>query len=278
MSHRLLVLALLVSACGAPRPAPTVATTSSSEPSVSSPRAINDELSVQTIAPDTWVATHKPFFGANVLVAKMKDGAVVIASSPFETEASTALVRWIRAELSPTRIVAINTHFHFDGTGGNEAYRALGVETYASDHTQRLLAEKGAALKAGSVEDFTDPDRRRRVSSMKVTPAEHTFDEREGLIFHFSGEEVRVIYPGPGHSPDNLVVFFPARSVLFGGCMIKGSRSIGFIGHADLERWEGSVERARSLGAKVIVPGHGAVGTEALFDLTAVVVHDARSK
>lgn len=237
---------------------------------------IDAELSVRKIADDAFVVTHEPFYAANVLVVRMPDGAVVLCSSPYETQATRALVRWVRETLHPSRIVAINTHFHFDGTGGNEAYRELGVTTYASDHTQALVTEKNEALKAEWAKDFDD-DRRRRVEAMKIVPAEHTFPERDGLVLQFGEEQVRVVYPGAGHSLDNVVVFFPSRGILFGGCMIKASRSVGFVGHADLEHWQASVEVARGLGAKIVVPGHGGVSGPDLFDLTTAVVREARA-
>jgi glyoxylase-like metal-dependent hydrolase (beta-lactamase superfamily II) len=109
---------------------------------------------------------------------------------------------------------------------------------------------------------------------MRVTPASRTLPDG-GHRFDLGGEEVRVIFPGPGHSPDNLVVWFPARRLLFGGCLIKGARAIGFTGHADLDRWPAAIDRLRPLGPRVVVPGHGPVGGPELFELTAAVVRDA---
>lgn len=240
------------------------------------PGRIDEELAVRALALDTYLVVHEPFVAANVLVAKMPDGTVVICSSPFETEASRALVRWIKAKLSPTRIVAVNTHFHFDGTGGNEAYRELGVEIYASTHTLSLLKAKGAALQADTAQQFRAIERERMLA-MKIAYADHSFDESAGLTWTFGGEEVRVLYPGPAHSADNVVVFFPARGVLFGGCMIKGSPSVGFVGDADLEHWEAAVDAVRELRPRVVVPGHGPVGGAELFDLTTSVVRRARA-
>jgi hypothetical protein len=60
--------------------------------------------------------------------------------------------------------------------------------------------------------------------------------------------------------------------------MIKSSRSIGYIGHADLDHRESSVDVARGLGARIVVPGHGDVSGPDLFDLTASLVREARAK
>jgi metallo-beta-lactamase class B len=237
---------------------------------------IEGELRVKRVARDAWLATHEPFHASNILVVKMPDGTVVFCSSPFDTVSTRALVRWVEASLHPAKMIAINTHFHLDGTGGNDAYRASGVTTYASDLTQKLLAEKGLAVQRGAADEF-EGEKRRRILETRIAPAEKTFPAADGLSFSFGGEMVNVVYPGPAHAPDNVLVFFPARRLLFGGCMIKSSRSIGYIGHADLGHWEAAVDVARALHPDVVVPGHGSLGGTELFDRTVDVVRGARA-
>jgi metallo-beta-lactamase class B len=236
---------------------------------------VDGEIRVRSLGHDAWLATHEPFHASNVLVVKMPDGAVVFCSSPFDTVGTRALVTWVQSMLRPSRMVAINTHFHMDGTGGNEAYRAMGVTTYGSDLTQKLLAEKGMNVKDGAAEDF-EGTKRRRLLDTRVMAADKTFPAADGLSIAFGGEMVNVIYPGPAHAPDNVLVFFPARGLLFGGCMIKASHSIGYIGHADLHRWEAAVDVARALHPEMVIPGHGPAGGPELFDLTVDVVRSAR--
>jgi metallo-beta-lactamase class B len=93
----------------------------------------------------------------------------------------------------------------------------------------------------------------------------------------FGGELVRIVSPGAAHAPDNVVVLLPARGVVFGGCMIKASDAAGFLGHADLDHWEQAVETVRALGARVVIPGHGAVGGAELYDRTIRVVRRERA-
>ncbi len=238
---------------------------------------IAGELVVHRVARDAWVITHEPFHASNVLVVRMGDGSLVICSSPFETQGTRAMLAWLKETFRPPRIVAINTHFHLDGTAGNEAYVEAGVETYASDATQKLLAARGAGLRDRAAGDFTDPQLRARVQRTRIVAAAHTFPAREGLALAFAGEPVRVFYPGPGHSADNVVVHFPRRDLLFGGCMIKAGASIGYVADADLSRWEGSVRALEPLTARVVVPGHGPTGGRELFDNTIAVVRAARA-
>jgi len=238
---------------------------------------IDSELALRRIADGAFVVTHEPAFDSNVLVVRMADGTVVICSSPFDTQATRTMLRWIRTALSPGRIVAINTHFHPDGTAGNEAYAEAGVETYATDLTQRLLAERGAQIRDAAASAMNGSALASRVRTTRIVPATHTIKAVEGAVFTIGGETVRVIYPGPAHSPDNVVVHFPARGILFGGCMIKTGSSIGNTADADLGHWEAAVRSVETLGARVVVPGHGPVGGPELFQNTLAVVKAARS-
>jgi glyoxylase-like metal-dependent hydrolase (beta-lactamase superfamily II) len=241
------------------------------------PSRINEELAVHEVARDAYVITHEPFHESNVLVVRMGDGSLVISSSPFDTEAARAMMAWLRATFRPPRIIAINTHFHLDGTAGNQAYAEAKVETYASEETQALLLERGASLRDVSAASFTDAGKRGRVERTRIVPASRTFPAREGLRLTIAGEPVRVSHPGPAHSPDNVVVHFPRRTLLFGGCMIKTGDSIGYLGDADLDRWEAAVRALEPMNARVVVPGHGATGGAELLQNTIALVRAARA-
>ncbi len=244
----------------------------SSVPVDSRPLRIDPELTVQRIARDAFLVTHEPAFDSNVLVVRMSDGTVVLCSSPFDTEATRIMLRWLRSVFSPGRILAINVHFHPDGTAGNEAYSEAGVQTYATDLTQRLLAKRGAQTRDGAAAALNDPALAARVRGTRIVAAEHTFKASKGVTFNIGGEAVHVIYPGPAHSPDNVVVYFPARGILFGGCMIKTGDAIGNIADADLGHWEAAVRSVERLESRLVVPGHGPVGGPELFENTIKVV------
>jgi glyoxylase-like metal-dependent hydrolase (beta-lactamase superfamily II) len=268
--HDCLPLALVaVTACAGPSRSPAAL-------HIAGELRIDRELVAREVAPGAYVVTHVPFHASNVLVVRMPDDTLVICSSPFETVGTRALLRWLERTFHPRRMVAINTHFHLDGSGGNAAYHAAGVETIASTRTAALIAERGPALRAGSAESFEDPALRARVEHVPLVAPRRTFDPARGLTLRFGGEEVRIIAPGPAHSPDNVVVHFPARQLLFGGCMIKASgASIGYTGDADLGHWEAAVHSLEPLAPRVVVPGHGAVGGPELFAATIAIVRAA---
>ena len=241
---------------------------------------IADALNIQPLGSNTYVVTDQVFFDSNVLVAKMPDETVLVASSPFETVDTTLMIKWIKNNLHPKKMVAINTHFHADGTGGNEAYQNAGFEIWASKQTRKLQKGRGEAGKTLTASSFKDPKLRKRIFDTKVVLASKTFEPRDGLKLNFGGEEVEVIYPGPAHTPDNVVVYLPKRKLLFGGCMIRaaGSKNLGYTGDADIAHWAESAGRLEKLAVEKVIPGHGAVGGPELIKQTINLAEIANQK
>jgi glyoxylase-like metal-dependent hydrolase (beta-lactamase superfamily II) len=200
----------------------------------------------------------------------MGDDTVFIASSPFETENTKKLMTWIRRKFGPVKVIDINTHFHADGTGGNEGFNEDNVEIWSSDLTKKLLVSKGPAMRKETLSGFTDPELRKRLEKRRDMPAPNTFELAKGKQFNFKNESVEVIFPGPAHSPDNVVVYMPQRQVMFGGCMIRSadSKDLGFLGNANVDKWEESARNLLQYPVKIVIPGHGAVGGPELIQHT----------
>lgn len=233
----------------------------------------NVGLSVRELRSDVFLAVQSAPGGAaaNILFVRMRDGTVVFCSSPYDTEATRALVRYVRARFGAGRMIAINTHFHADGTGGNEGYAAEGVETYASDHTDRLQVERGAAGLEGMARyvDAEAPALAARIRATHFSRAQQLFPEPSGLTLSFGDESLRVVFVGGAHSADNVVVHFPERGVLFGGCMVRAHPGLGNTADADLEHWSVTAEAALAFEASIVIPGHGEPGGKELLISTA---------
>lgn len=239
----------------------------------------DQEFAVKEIAPDTYVVTDKTFFDSNVLVAKMKDGSVFIASSPFETVGTRELIGWIKAKWAPTKIVAVNTHFHADGTGGNEAFKEAGIETWASTLTSKLQQENAESARKFEATNFADkPELLKRLTERKMVQADYVFYEKAGKTFTFGEEKVQMIYPGPAHTKDNMVAYFPERKVLYGTCMIRPGDSLGNVADADVRAWPKSMEKIQALDATIIIPGHGPVGGQELITTTTEIAKKANRR
>jgi glyoxylase-like metal-dependent hydrolase (beta-lactamase superfamily II) len=230
------------------------------------------DFSINKIKTDVWIATDYEYFHSNILFVKIKD-VVVIVSSPYESKNTTKLVTWIKQTLKPKHMIAINDHYHLDATGGNQVFHFHDVETWASDVTNRLIKTELHKLKKETLKYYKTEDLKKRVIETQIMPANNTFDLKKGKIFSIHGEEIKVFFPGEAHAKDNVVVYFPKRKLLFGGCMIKPDKGLGWLRDANVSAWEDTVTTLLDLDVETVIPGHGNIGSRSLIVKTIQNVH-----
>jgi len=183
---------------------------------------------------------------SNGLVAVL-GGGLLLVDTAWTDEQTARILDWGERTLGRKWIGAVITHEHADRDGGLGTVLARKIPVAALDFTVDRLEKRGvhgvaplfaAGARAGS----------------------RAFQDPRGF---------EAFFPGPGHAPDNVVLWFPAQQVLFGGCLIKSASadSLGFTGDADLAAWPEAVRRvAGRYHPILIVPGHGpiALGDAAL--------------
>jgi glyoxylase-like metal-dependent hydrolase (beta-lactamase superfamily II) len=211
---------------------------------------------VRRVADRVWLHTSfkdLPGVGpypSNGLVVAAPGGAILVDTA-WTGDETARLLDWVRTGLGAEVRVAIVTHSHEDRVGGVAALAARGIEVRALPATierAHLPATRLAEHEAGSI----------------------------------LGEPVEIDFPGPAHAPDNLVVWFPRRGVLFGGCMVRaaGARDLGNLADADLAGWRRAIARvtARYGRATLVVPGHGAPGGAELLRHTRDLLEAAPTR
>lgn len=170
---------------------------------------------------------------------------VIVFDTPTGNDSSEELIKWIRDSLHCRVKAIIPTHFHDDCLGGLKAFHDKAIPSYANFKTIELA----------------------RVNQLTVP--KNGF--RDSLILKVGSEHVIVKFPGEGHTRDNVVGYFPADRVMFGGCLVKElNASKGYLGDANLAAWSNTVERVRAMypDVNVVVPGHGESGDRRLLDYT----------
>lgn len=235
-------------------------------------------LRIDKLSDDLYVISEPNCFAANTLLVRMADGSLVLCDAPVTAAATQELLDWVRRAFGRPIDVAINSHFHADASGGNDVLIRAGVTVYGSERTAELIRERGESLKQMLMENFADePAVQSAIRNTRIVPPSKTFPEGEGLELHFGEEIVRVIDPGPAHSEDNCVTYFPSKRILFGCCMIRGGDSIGYIGDADVDHWPAAVRSLLELEVDYVIPGHGARYTPDLLRKTLAIVEAHRA-
>ncbi|HEX2865596.1 MAG TPA: subclass B1 metallo-beta-lactamase [Ignavibacteriales bacterium] len=224
----------------------------------------DSEMVIKEIDTETFLVIHSFPWPANSLVLKFEKNNFLLIDTPYTDEATERLVEFLKKNTGgKIKITAVNTHFHVDNLGGNGYLRKIHAKIYGSSLTARLLKEKG--LGQGMLESMKNmPDMYNYYKNKKLVQPGCLFPAKKGLKLHFGRDTVEVFYPGAGHTPDNVVVYYPKKKILFGGCILKAMESIsrGNLGDADVNAWKGSVEKLlnRYPEAKLVIPGHGSIG------------------
>lgn len=227
-----------------------------------------EDLVLRELGPGVHLITHAHPWAANALLVEMANGDLVLCDPTYTVDAMRRVLAWIDGHHGKRRIVAISTHFHIDRVGGNGALVERGIPVYGADLTLKMLAERGDAGRRWLRESLDDKALIAEFEAQPTVAPDHPFPAAEGLTLRFGEEQVVVHYPGPGHAPDNVVVVFPERGILFGGCLVAAGERIGNKSDADMARWGDSVRSLHRFKPRMVIPGHGERLDPGLLDHT----------
>ena len=262
----LLVLAFILNACqGVTQPAstplPKATETLTPQPTATfTPVTLSPELSIRQIQPGVFVVTHAFPWPANSLIVEMENSDLVLVGTPYTPAAMAEVLAWMESYFGQRNRVAINTGYHVDNLGGNSALIEQGIPVYGADLTAQLLESQGEQTRQTILEMLGGAKNESYLQAhaqIPYLPPTNLFPIAEGLQLSFGSEQVQVYYPGPSQAPDKVVVYFPDKQVLFGGCMILGGDGVGNTADADLENWPEAVRKLQQFNARIVIPGHG---------------------
>ncbi|TAE27798.1 MAG: subclass B1 metallo-beta-lactamase [Cytophagales bacterium] len=182
----------------------------------------------------TWQGTLVP---SNGIIAQTDEGVVLVDTGwdvPDDQNQTEQLLDWIEQNLHQPVRMCIVTHFHDDRVGGIATLRKAGVRVVSTPLTAESAAKKGYERPEGILSNDT---------TLVV-----------GKL------PIRCFFPGPGHSFDNIVVYFPTAKLLHGGCFVKSYAAMGLgnLSDANLNEWANSIRRLQRTfpNPKFVIPGH----------------------
>ncbi len=211
------------------------------------------EIKAQQVAPNLSV-----LFGAggNMAVSHGSDGTVLIDDqfAPLTPKIEAAI-----AKLGATPVkYLINTHWHFDHTGGNENFGKAGALILAHDHVRdRMSTEQNGRF------GKTPP------SPAKALPV-ITYDD--GISLHLNGDRVRTMHLKHAHTDGDSLVRWEKANVIHMGDTFFHQVTLPFIDLSSGGSAKGllaGINKVLTLidDKTVVIPGHGPVATKA--DLVA---------
>jgi len=248
----LLIVAFGLAACATKNQAAPIA--SVTENFYKSGASDKDLIELTKINDVIWMHTSYTSYNgsrasANGVIAISSEG-IVLVDTPWNSTQTLTLLKLVRETFGKDIVLAIVTHAHADNIGGINTLLENGVEVRSTQMTVNQAEKNG----------FSKPE-----PDLDSEPA-----------FTIGDLEIETYYPGAGHAPDNITVWFPQHKVLFGGCLIKSleAKDKGSITDADLQQWPASVQKVKEKypDAEVVVPGHGPWGNTDLLKYTLELV------
>lgn len=188
-------------------------------------QAENAKLKIVPLTGDFYIyTTYNTYEGsqipANGMYLVTRDG-VVMFDTPWDTTQFQPLLDSIQVRHHKNVVMCFATHWHSDKTAGLEYYREKGIRTYTTVRTDELSKKNG----------------KKRAEFLMANDT----------VFNAGQYSFETYYPGPGHTEDNIVIWFKNEKILFGGCLIKGAddKNLGFLGDGNKKEYESTLKRVQ---------------------------------
>jgi len=218
---------------------------------------------------------HKAGSNAGFVIG---DDGVLVVDAFFNQPAARALVGEIhRLTPKPIRFL-VNTHYHVDHTGGDQALRDAGAVIIAHRNIRGWVRVNNVNL----LGDRITPAMRAQIEALPLPDLTTDKDLTVWL-----GSRKVVVRTVLGHTGGDLTVFVPDAKVLFTGDMLWRKIPPNLI-DGSVRQWlatDADFERMADAAHVTFVPGHGDVATLGdvndfrayLIDLRRLVVEGRRA-
>jgi metallo-beta-lactamase class B len=192
---------------------------------------INDQI---------WVHTSYSNYNGNLIpsygLLAVTNVGIVLVDTPWTNDQTKELLRMVKDQFAQPVKLAVFSHWHQDRIGGIATLIAAHIETASTAATAQL------AVKAG----FQRPQ---------------TVIHPETEVFKVGDLSFETYFPGPGHTMDNIVVYFPQTKVLYGGCLVKplNSPNLGNTADGDVTQYPNTIRKVmkRYPKAQIVIANHG---------------------
>jgi glyoxylase-like metal-dependent hydrolase (beta-lactamase superfamily II) len=207
--------------------------------------------------------------GGNIAVLTGPDGkllvdAAIVTARPNVSKALASI------DAQPIRQL-INTHWHFDHTGGNEWIHEAGASILAHENTRKHLSH---TTRVGGNWQYTFPAAPPGAIPIAVF--------KDGQTLHINNVALVLEHYSPAHTDSDVSVYFSEADILHTGDTFWNG-DYPFIDYGTGGSIDGQIRAAEANIAKVtdktiVIPGHGAVGGKADLVLFRDVLVEIRDK
>jgi glyoxylase-like metal-dependent hydrolase (beta-lactamase superfamily II) len=199
-------------------------------------------------------------FISNAGFVVTKAGVVVFDALGTPPLGDALLKEIRRVTRQPVRRVIVS-HYHADHYYGLQAFKRAGAEIWAHRAVEAYLRSDAPRARA---------DERRATlgpwvdDTLQIVAPDRYLDG--DVRFDLGGVRFEVLYVGPAHTAEDLMLNVREDGVSFVGDLIFAGR-IPFVGDADSRAWIAAIDRVLARKPRVLVTGHGRPSKSAGADL-----------
>lgn len=224
------------------------------------------EVRVEKIAPGVAV-----LFGAggNIGLSYGADGNIIV-DDQYAPLSDRILAAIASVDPDPVRFV-VNTHWHGDHTGGNEAMGKRGAVIVAHDNVRRRMSSEQFIAALNDKVPASPP------GALPVV----TF--QDGVTLHLNGDTLHVVHVADAHTDGDSLIHWQKANVLHMGDTFFHKFSLPFIDLSSGGSIDGLIAAvdkglAWSNDTTRIIPGHGPVASKADLAAYRAMLADVRDK
>lgn len=190
---------------------------------------------------------------ANCVWVVFKDYVLVIdANYPWGAEEIIGEIK--KTTTKPVRFV-FNTHYHHDHSFGNGVFVDAGATIVSTKETADEMKTLGQKEWDQNYSGQSLKGYKRELPSL-------TFDQH--LVFDDEVHRVELINMGQAHTMGDGVAYLPKEKILITGDLFVSGNPWGnnvADPNADYDKWLSVLDTLASWDIKIVVPGHGELGT-----------------
>ncbi len=209
--------------------------------------------------------------GGNIGLSIGEDGIFMIDD---QFAPLTAKIKAAIAKLSDKEIkFVLNTHWHFDHTGGNENLGRDGVVIVSHDNVRKRMSK----------DNFIKAFNKKVPAASKVALPIVTFND--SMTFHLNNETIEVIHQKNAHTDGDSIIFFKTSNVIHTGDIFFNG-FYPFIDESSQGNIDGVIKSVNYILTRAdektkIIPGHGKLSNKkelSTYRDTLIVLKDRMTK
>jgi len=133
---------------------------------------------------------------------------------------------------------------------GSSYWQEQGATVIAHEDAAHEIQENAFAIL-----DSMKKRQKEKAAGTVVKMPNETFKDKK--IIEMGGVRIELLMLGPSHSPGDIIVWLPQKSLVISGDMAFHQRMLPLFEHTDTAAWINTWEKFAALKAKYVIPGHG---------------------